>query len=157
MPNLLYMLVSLVYHLALALWIGGAVVLGAFVAPELFRSLPRSQAGGIFGPILRRFSRLRLSTVVLAVAAAATKRLLWESHSGNPWIAARWLALTILAAVTVYEIFSLEPAMAAHRAEMAPEGSVDDHHRLAFMRLHRRSEALMKVSLVAAVVAVFLG
>ncbi len=157
MPNLLYMLVSLVYQLALALWIGGAIILGAFVAPELFRQLPRNQAGSICGPILRRFARLRLSAVALAVAAAATKGLLWESHAVSPWIGARWLALAILAAVALYEIFRLEPAMAASRTAMAPDGGEADPHRIAFMRLHRRSESLMKLSLAVAVAAVFLG
>src|SRR5512143_1608296 len=116
MPNILYMIVSFAYYLALALWIGGAVALGALGAPELFRQLPRAQAGGIFGPILRRFARVRLGAVTVAILAAAIRNIAWETHSANGWIVLRWLSLAILAAVVLYEIYSIEPAMERHRA-----------------------------------------
>jgi hypothetical protein len=157
MPNLVYMLVNTAYYLALALWIGGAVVLGALVAPELFRQLPRPQAGGIFGPVLRRFARLRLAAICVAIGAATWKHLAWESHAANVWIALRWTCLALLALGVLYEIFALEPAMGRRRAAMAPDSGADDAHRVAFMGLHRRSEMLMKVSLFVAVVALFLG
>lgn len=156
MPNLTYMFVTFAYHLALAVWIGGAIALGALTAPELFRQLPRGQAGGIFGPILRRFARLRLAAIVVALAAALTKHFAWETHAASVWMAARWAALTFLALAVVYEIFSLEPAMARHRSSMTGDAP-DEASRSAFMRLHRRSEALMNVSLFAALVAVLLG
>ncbi len=35
MPNWLHLFTNLVYHLGLALWIGGTIVLGALVAPAL--------------------------------------------------------------------------------------------------------------------------
>ena len=60
MPNWLHLFVNGLYHLGLALWIGGAVALGALAAPVLFGALPRQQAGSIFGPTLRRFAKLRL-------------------------------------------------------------------------------------------------
>ena len=44
MPNWLYLLTNFVYHLGLAIWIGGSIALGALVAPALFRMLPRPQA-----------------------------------------------------------------------------------------------------------------
>jgi uncharacterized membrane protein len=156
-PNLLALIVNFVYHLALALWIGGGIALGALTAPELFRQLPRSQAGGIFGPILRRFSRLRLAAVFAALAAAAAKHLLWESHSASGWIATRWVALAAMTVIVVYELLVLEPAMAVHRGKMAPGGTDSDPARTAFQRLHRRSEGLMKVGLLAALVASFLS
>jgi uncharacterized membrane protein len=156
-PNLVALIVNLVYHLSLAIWIGGGIALGALTAPELFRQLPRPQAGGIFGPILRRFSRLRLAAVFAALAAAAAKHLLWEGHSASGWIAVRWVALAAMTVIVVYELLGLEPAMAAYRGKMAAEASDSDPARAAFLRLHRRSEALMKVGLLAALVALFLS
>ena len=47
MPNWLYIVTHTFYLLGLTIWIGGGVILGALVAPALFRSLPRPQAGGI--------------------------------------------------------------------------------------------------------------
>lgn len=157
MPNILYILVSFAYHLALALWIGGAIALGALTAPELFRQLPRAQAGGIFGPILRRFARLRLAAVITAIVAAAIRNIAWETHSANGWIVLRWLSLAVLAAVVLYEIYNLEPAMARHRSAFLPESAEDDPNRRAFMILHRRSETLMKASMAAALVALLVG
>lgn len=157
MPNFLALIINLVYHLGLAIWIGGAIALGALTAPELFRQLPRPQAGGIFGPVLRRFSRLRLAAVIAALIAAGAKHLLWESHSASPWIVLRWVGLAAMAVIVVYEIFALEPAMAAYRGKMSPDVAESDPARTAFLRLHRRSEALMKVGLGAALLALFLS
>ena len=157
MPNFVYMLVSAAYHLSLALWIGGAVALGALTAPELFRQLPRHEAGGIFGPILWRFARVRLAAVSVAIAAAGWKFFAWESHAANVWIALRWLCLAWLAATVLYELFGLEPAMRRLRGRFSPESAADDPDRLAFGRLHARSESLMKLSLFMAAAAVLLA
>ena len=140
MPNWLYLVVNLAYHLGLALWIGGSVTLGALVAPALFKALPKEQAGAIFGPTLRRFSRLRIFAIALIIAGAAAKYLRWERHASNPWLAIRWAAIAFLAAVVVYEVRYLEPAL---------------DRRIDFAKLHHRAEVLMKTGLVVAIVALF--
>ena len=145
MPNWLYLVTNLFYELGLAVWIGGAIALGALAAPVLFGALPRQQAGSIFGPTLRRFARLRLVAIVFTIIAAAIKHAVWERGNATPWIAIRWAALVFLAAVVLYEIGFLERAMERHRGEAR------------FQTLHRRSEALMKLSLLAALVAMFLS
>lgn len=151
MPNLFYMFVSFVYHAALALWVGGAIALGAFAAPVLFGGMPRPQAGSLFGPILRRFSRARVVAIALAIGASAVKAAVWERHAASPWIAARWALLTLLCAVVLYEVLSLEKAI---RAAAPPSGESPSPR---FTRLHRRSEMLMKLSLAAALGAIFLA
>src|SRR5207253_5074750 len=97
MPNWLYLLDSIAYHLGLALWIGGAIVLGALVAPALFGAMPRQEAGAIFGPILRKFARLRLGAIALVIVAAAVKHLAWETHASTVWILIRWIAIAFMA------------------------------------------------------------
>lgn len=153
MPNWLYIVAHTFYLLGAAIWIGGGVILGALVAPALFRSLPRPQAGGIFGPILRKFSRLRLAAVVVMIITAAIKHFVWETHAISIWIGIRWLALAVMAAIVTYELFGLEPAMAATR----PGESENDPKRVEFQRLHKRSEALMKAGLASALVALLLS
>src|SRR5712692_1800457 len=69
-PNWFYLFFNALYHLGLALWIGGAVALGGLVAPVLFAALPRPQAGAIFGPTLRRFARVRVVALVLIVTGS---------------------------------------------------------------------------------------
>lgn len=152
MPNLAALAVSALYHLALAIWLGGGIALGALTAPELFRQLPRPQAGGIFAPILRRFARLRLVSVIVAIVAAAVKHFAWETHTANGWIVIRWVALTFMTVAVLYEIAALQPAMEKLRPLIA-NGREDDARRALFGRLHKRSEALLKASLVATVVA----
>jgi len=154
MPNFFHLTLSALYHIALAVWLGGGIALGALTAPELFRQLPRPQAGGIFAPVLRRFARVRLVAILVAIAAAATKHFVWERHAANLWIVIRWTALTFMAVAVLYEIAVLQPAMEKLRPEIAgaPE---NDPHRALFGRLHKRSEALLKASLLAAVAAIF--
>lgn len=156
MPNWLYLVTNLVYHLGLAIWIGGALVLGALVAPALFRALPRPEAGAIFGPALRKFTRLRLDALVASILAAGVKQAVWERNA-TLWISLRWAALFVMAAIVVYELASLEPALEARRVHLTP-GMADDHpERQAFQRLHKRAETLMKAGVAAALVALLLS
>lgn len=154
MPNFLALALNALYYVSLALWLGGGFALGALTAPELFRQLPRAQAGGIFAPVLRRFARVRLVAIIVAIAAAATKHFLWETHSANVWIVIRWAALTFMAVAVLYEIAALQPAMERLRPQIAGLAE-NDPARAGFGRLHKRSEALLKASLLAAVVAIF--
>ena len=155
MPNWLYLFVNFLYNAGLAIWIGGSVALGALTAPVLFRSLPRHQAGAIFGPALRRFSRVRVVAIFMIIAGAAVKYVVWETHAATPWIALRWIAISYLAVVVFYEIFVLEPGIEATRAALTPDMADDEPRRRPFSRLHRRAEVLMKTSLPAALVALF--
>lgn len=154
MPNWGYMSVDLAWNLALALWIGGIVVLGALVAPHLFRTLEsRSAAGEAFGGILRKFARLRAVLIPILVLSGGIRFLLWEGNvtveNKGAWILLRWTAVAVMAAGLAYEILFLERAIARERdgGEVTPR----------FRTLHARAELLMKVSLVAAIGALFLG
>lgn len=156
MPNWLYLFTNLFVHLGLAIWVGGALVLGALAAPELFRALPRPQAGGVFGAILRKFARVRAVALVVVIGGAAAKHFLWESGA-TASIAIRWAALVVMAASLVYEIGSLERALEARRVHLTPDMPESDPLRREFQALHKRAEASMKVSVVAAVVAMLLS
>jgi uncharacterized membrane protein len=146
MPNWSYLAINFLYQVGLALWIGGSIVLGALVAPVLFKALPRAEAGAIFGPTLRRFSRLRVLAVALIIIGAAAKYIGFERNAASPWIAIRWVAIALLAMTVLYEIAWLEPALQRNRADAT-----------VFGKLHRRSELLMKSALVVSVVALFLS
>lgn len=156
MPNWLHLVTNLFYHLGLALWIGGAIVLGALVAPALFRTLPRLEAGAIFGPTLRRFARLRVGALAVTMIAAGIKHALWE-RTPSLWISVRWVALGVMAAAVLYEIAVLERALEARRVHLTPEMAEDHPERRAFNVLHKRAEGLLKASLVAALLAMLLS
>ena len=156
MPNWLHLFTNLFYHLGLAIWIGGTLVLGALVAPALFRALPRHEAGGIFGPTLRRFARVRVAALLVTILAAGVKYAIWEGGA-TPWIAIRWGALLFMAATVVYEVGFLERALEARRVHLTPEMPEDHPERRAFNVLHKRAEGLLKGSVLAAVVAMLLS
>lgn len=160
MPNWGYVFVSFVFHLGLAVWIGGTVVLGALVAPTLFRNLDRSTAGSSFGSILRKFLRLRLVAILAVIIAAAVKYAIWEDSPTNSpqkiWIMIRWLCLTFMALAAFYEIFRLEGAIGRALEGRREQGAESASGR-TFDRLHRQSEILMKMSLFAAFGALLLN
>ena len=157
MPNWTFILINSLYHLGLALWIGGAIALGALAAPVLFGALPRAQAGGLFGPILRRFARLRVLALLLIVVGEGAKFLVYETHAATLWITLRWAAIAFLALELVYEIGYQERTMERLRLEMGPDAAADDPRRLAFGRLHQRAERLMRLSILAALLALVLS
>jgi hypothetical protein len=161
MPNLGYLAVHALYHLGLAIWIGGAIVLGALVAPRLFRSLPRSQAGALFGPTLRAFSRVRAVALAVIIIAAALQHLVWERGNVTPWIGLRWLALGVMGSCIVYEIGLLEPRLTQKGAQLtedigerSTQGGVpatsqdggDTHEDRCFRRFCRSPDELAVIS-----------
>ncbi|MEA2572098.1 MAG: hypothetical protein QOI24_4099 [Acidobacteriota bacterium] len=155
MPNWLYLLFNVLYHLGLSIWVGGTIVLGALTAPALFRALPRPQAGAIFGTILRRFARVRVAALIAIVVGAGAKYVMWETHAISPWIVVRWLMIAFLAVSLIIEIVILEPQLEARRVLLTPDMTADDPQRAAFNVLHRRAENLLRLALLAAVVALF--
>lgn len=156
MPNWVHLFTNLIYHLGLAIWVGGTIVLGALVAPALFRALPRPQAGSIFGPTLRKFARLRLVALVATMIAAGVKHAIWE-RTATVWISLRWAALLFMAAAALYELAFLEPALEARRVRLTPEMADDHPERRAFNALHKRAEGLMKATLIAALAALLIS
>ncbi|HEX6087051.1 MAG TPA: DUF4149 domain-containing protein [Thermoanaerobaculia bacterium] len=156
MPNWLHLVTNLFYHLGLALWIGGAIVLGALVAPALFRTLPRLEAGAVFGAALRRFARLRVGALAVTMIAAGIKHAVWE-RTPSLWISVRWVALAVMAAAVVYEIAYLERDLEARRVHLTAGMGEDHPQRRAFNVLHKRAEGLMKASLAAALLALLLS
>jgi uncharacterized membrane protein len=152
LPNWIYLIFHLLYHLGLAIWIGGAFVLGAGTAPELFKALPKYQAGAIFGPIIGRFMRMRAWALLMIVIGAGAKFLIWERHAVDPWIACRWGAIVLLAWALLWEM-SLQRKMRVFAVNLGPED--DNPVRDLFQYFHTRAEGVMKVSVIAALIALF--
>ena len=152
MPNWIYIFFNLLYNLGLALWIGGAVALGALTAPELFRALPRHQAGSIFGLVLGRFARLRVWALVMIVIGAGAKFLWWERHAASPWIAIRWASIVIMAWALLVDI-RLQKKMRSAATNLGPDVPNDSPQRARFNVWHVRAERVMKASVIAAIFA----
>lgn len=154
MPNWIYLVFNTFFHLGLALWIGGAIAIGALTAPALFAFLPRSQAGAIFGSILRRFGILRVVALGIIIIGAGAKFLLWETHAISPWLAVRWTSIALLACALIYELFAVN-RLNAMGSLLGPDVPSGDPRRETFNALHQRAAAVMKASVIAAFVVLF--
>jgi hypothetical protein len=137
---------------ALAVWVGGMVVLGALVAPSTFRVLQaadpaggRVLAGFVFGEILQRFHLLAYACGAIVLVS------LWVMKFVGPppsWFVVRSAIVASMLAVALYVGMPVANELEGLRKQLAgPMRDVADHdaRRGRFEALHRRSAALMAV------------
>lgn len=144
--------IVIVYVLALALWAGGLVVLGAVVAPTVFKIVPAPTSADAMTVVFRRFDVIAMAcALVSALAEAALARM-----GGKPsrLDGLRAAAVVIASALAIVEGTYLAPAIEAlHRG-----GALRGHglEGLELERLHRIAEGAAKAELVCLTVAVVL-
>jgi uncharacterized membrane protein len=152
------------YLLALVVWLGGMVVLGAIVAPSVFQVLQgrepetgRLLAGAVFGTALARFhyvaygcgAVLLLTLVVMAVLGPRPAQFAVRTT-----LAAIMLGLALYSGIVV--LGSVERVQQEIGANVAPSSlPADDARRIRFDRLHVLSTRLMMMNLVGALVLLY--
>ena len=141
--------------LALAVWVGGLVALGAIAAPAIFDAVTlrqiadgRALSGAIFGEILRRFH-----LVAYACAAAVIGSLIIRAVLGpRPrWFAVRLAIAAVMLTATAYSGLIVSPRIERLRADIGVSPSSlaeSDPRRAAFGQLHGLSTALQFVPLM---------
>jgi len=154
-------LLQFLYHLALAILVGGSLVLGTAVAPALFASSrSRADAGTMFGTILARFDGLAVFSVIVLAITSVLKALGFEvTGAPDTRLVLRWIALSVLATATLYSSAWANPVARQIRAatpgfDTQPQSSPA---RIEFARLHQRSRRAMSVAVVFGLLALFLG
>ena len=135
---------------ALGLWVGGMVTLGALVAPVAFATVEaerieggRALVGVLFGAFLHRFHWVALGAAAVVFASLVGRRLIGPRpiHFG-----ARVALLAAMAGATLYSGFVLTGQVERIQREVGvpsltrPDG---DPVRAEFNRLHGLSVALM--------------
>jgi uncharacterized membrane protein len=150
-----------VYHLALAILVGGALVLGVAAAPAIFTSVrSRGEAGAIFGAVLGRYDGLAILCVVLIVVTSVLKATAFEV-TGVPEtrLIVRWVALLILCGATLYSSAWTNPVARSIKAQAPGWDDLreDAPLRREFASLHRSSRRAMTVAIFAGIVAMFLS
>ena len=135
--------------LALALWLGAVLVVGAVVAPAAFAVLPtRTLAGALVGRVL---PALFWSGAAMGLLVA----LLGRTGNGGRRRTLLGAALTVACLVAQ---LGVAPRIAQVRAGVTvPIDQLDRHdaRRVAFGRLHLASVALLGVAGIAGVGALF--
>jgi uncharacterized membrane protein len=169
-------LLRFAYVLALAVWLGGMIVLGAVVAPALFSTLGaldpvsgRVLAGEGFGAILRRFHYVAYAAGGVLLVTLSAMALLGprpRSFAIRTAIVAVMLAVAAYSGVLVLgEIDTIQRDIAA--SSPAPERNdstvaathrlpsslaATDPRRIRFDQLHVLSTRLMMFNIVAGLV-----
>ena len=144
---------------ALGIWVGGMVTLGALVAPVAFATVEtgrieggRALVGVLFGAFLHRFQWVALAAAAAVFASLAGRRLIGPRpvHFG-----ARVVLLATMLAATLYSGFVLTGQVERIQREVGvpsltlPDG---DPVRAEFNRLHGLSIALMGFNVVGGLV-----
>jgi uncharacterized membrane protein len=159
--TLYFDVLQFVYHLALAILVGGALVLGAAAAPAIFATVKsRGEAGSIFGAILGRYDGLAILCVVLIVVASVLKATAFEvTGAPETRLIVRWIALVILCGATLYSSAWANPVARSIKAQTPGWDDLRDDApmRREFGSMHASSRRAMTVATAAGIVAMFLS
>ena len=151
-----------VYMLALVVWLGGMIVLGAVVAPSTFQVLQmlepesgRVLAGEVFGTSLARFSYVSYAAAGLMIITLTGMGVLGPRP--RPFllrgiIIAAMLGIALYAGVIVANQIAVVQQEAGGQPSLLP---ASDPRRVRFDALHRLSERLMLVNVIGALALLF--
>lgn len=149
------------YMLALVVWLGGMVVLGAVVAPSTFSVLQghdpqagRVLAGEVFGAALHRFHYVAYVCGAVALVALAAMGALGPRPKG---FAIRLAIATGMLAVALYSglvvLAGIDRLQRDIGAGVSPASlAATDERRVRFDRLYDLSADLMMVNVAGALV-----
>jgi hypothetical protein len=151
-----------VYILALVVWLGGMILLGAIVAPATFQVLQsavpdvgRGLAGDVFGTMLARFHYVAYAAGALLIVTLFAMRLLGPRPHG---VGVRVAIVTAMLASALYSGLAVSPEIDAVQRESPALPSTlpeTDARRVRFDDLHQLSTRLMLLNIVGALALLY--
>lgn len=151
-----------VYVLALVVWLGGMLVLGAIVAPATFQVLQaaapstgRALAGDLFGQILHRFHYVSYAAGGALLATLAAMALLGPRPRAfflRVALATAMLLISLYSGLVVLSTIDAIQLEVGHLPSLLPLG---DARRLRFDQLHQLSTRLMMVNVAGALALLY--
>lgn len=138
MDTLYFDTLQFLYHLALAVLVGGAIVLG--------------------GPA-RRYDQVAGPALFLLALTSVLKLLAFEDTDVGPRLVARWAALLVLAVATLYASAFASPVARAFRAQTRDFDDLPETSpaRREYAQLGRSAGRAMRVVVASGLVALFLS
>ena len=138
METLYFDVLQFLYHTALAMLVGGAIVLGE---------------------TSRRFDRLAGPAVVILVVTSALKLIAFEDVDIGPRLAARWIALVVVVFAALYASAWAAPVARTFRAQVRDFDDLPENSpaRREYAQLGRSAMRAMRVVVVSGLVALFLS
>ncbi len=107
-PNFYFMGVQFFHLLALAIWVGGIVIIRCIVLPTLLRSTPSPQSGNLeLCEISVRFYRITLFCALVLIVTSFIKFMTWENLT--PWNSIRYLAISGMISISLYVCYGVFP------------------------------------------------
>lgn len=142
--------VTIIYRLAVSLWVGGAALFTFMLTPILFRSESRDSAGRIVGLLFPGYFRWGLACGVIALICRVIL-------SGKGTLVAG-IVLAVMLTLCSFQAFYIEPKAAALKKEIVSfETTPKDHPlRREFGKLHGVSAVCNLVVIAGGVVLVVL-
>ena len=151
-----------VYVLALVIWLGGMIVLGALVAPTTFQVLQaiepssgRALAGDLFGATIARFHYIAYGAGVLLLLTLAAMAVLGPRPRA---FAIRCALIGAMLLVSLYSgviVLGRIDAVQQEIGGLASRLPAGDARRTEFDALHRLSTNLMFVTMAGALVLLY--
>jgi Mn2+/Fe2+ NRAMP family transporter len=128
-------LATIIYHLAVSCWLGGAALFTFVLTPTLFKSYSRDIAGGIVGILFPGYFQWGLVCGVIALLCLLLTRGRQIMVSG--------ILLAIMLILTATQAFIIEPRAAELKRQIPSfETTPSDHPlRVRFSKLHVISAA----------------
>ncbi len=109
-PNFYFMGVQFFHLLALAVWVGGIVILRCIVFPTLLYASPLPPPGSfVLYEIFRKFYKITLVCAVVLIATGFIKFITWENLT--PWNSIRYLAILGMICISLYVRYGVFPRM----------------------------------------------
>lgn len=141
--------IATVQLLALAVWAGGMLALGAIVAPIVFRVVHAPASADAMTLVFRRFDSVAITCAVIALVAEAAFAMRGGKITRLDVV--RGLCLVVAAGLAITIGAWLSPGI----AELHRGGAVRHvgEAGMALERLHRLAEALAKIDMALVLVA----
>lgn len=150
------------YVLALVVWLGGMLLLGAIVAPATFQVLQgldpangRALAGELFGTTLARFHPVAYGAGAVLLASLILMRVLGPrppAFAVRALIVAGMLGVSLYSGMVVLRRVDVIQQQVGTLPSKLPAG---DPRRVEFDALHTLSTRLMMVNIVAALILLY--
>lgn len=151
-----------VYVLALVVWLGGMVVLGAVVAPATFQVLQasdpvagRALAGELFGVTIARFHYVAYGAGILLLVSFAAMAVLGPRPAHFAIRAGIIFAMLGIAVYSGSFVLAGIDQIQAEVGALPSRLAASDPRRIRFDALHALSTRLMMVNIAAALVLVY--
>lgn len=151
-----------VYVLALVVWLGGMVMLGAIVAPTTFQVLQASEpitgralAGEVFGSMLARFHYVAYAAGAILLLSLAVMAILGPRPRSFAIRVALVGAMLLVALYSGFVVLANVDAIQQEVGGLPSRLPAADPRRVRFDELHLLSTRLMMVNIVGALVLLY--